>query len=62
MDGRKRVFLGEEAAVDGLAKGSFWDKVKYSNDLFEINKGEKNTLKPPQNAVKNGEKEKFSFW
>ena len=47
MEGRERVILDEEAAVDELAKGYFCDKSKYSNDLFEIGEGEQTGLKPP---------------
>ena len=39
MDGRERVFLDEEAAVDDLAKGCFWDKVLIDKRLFEIAEG-----------------------
>ena len=47
MEGREPSFLDEEAAVADLAKVYFWDKSKYSNDLFEISKGEQTGLKPP---------------
>ena len=62
MDGRKRVFLGEEAAVDDLAKGCFWDKFKTINDLFKIHNPSQNTPKPPPKRAKKRGEEKFSFW
>ena len=40
MDGREQAFLGEEAAVDDLAKGYFWDKTLIDKRLFEIGEGE----------------------
>ena len=54
MEGRKQSFLDEEAAVDDLTKGCFWDNVLIDKRLFEIDKGEQNSLKPPQNAQKQG--------
>ena len=39
MEGREQVIFDEEAAVDDLVKGIFWDKSKPINDLFKINKG-----------------------
>ena len=39
MEGRERVLFDEEAAVDELAKGKFWDKTLISNVLFKIEEG-----------------------
>ena len=47
MEGRERVLFDEEAAVDELAKVSFWDKMLISNGLFKIDKGLQNARKPP---------------
>ena len=38
MEGRKSVFFDEEAAVDDLAKGIFWDNILIDNRLFKIDK------------------------
>ena len=38
MEGHEAVFLDEEAAVDELATGDFYNKSKRDNDLFEISK------------------------
>ena len=61
MAPRKPPFLDEEAAVDDLAKGSFWDKLLISKDLFEIDKGKQKSQKPPPNAQKSGKKKNFHF-
>ena len=61
MEGREPLFLDEEATVDDLAKGCFWDKVLIDKRLFEIDKGEQNALKPPQTAPKSGRKKNFHF-
>ena len=61
MDGHKEVILDEEAAVADLAKGYFWDKILIDKKLFKINKGEQNTLKPPQKPPKSGGKKNFHF-
>ena len=54
MERHERIVFDEEAAVDELVKGCFWDKSKYNNDLFEICKGRQKGQKPPQNAQKSG--------
>ena len=61
MDGHKRVFLGEEAAVDDLATGCFHDKSKPINNLFKIHIPTQNSPTPPQNAQKSGGKKNFHF-
>ena len=52
MELRERVIFDEEAAVDDLAKATFYNKLLTNKTLFEINKDEQNTLKPPKNAQK----------
>ena len=46
MEGRERVLFDEEAAVDELAKDTFWDKTLICNRLFEISEGERIAQKP----------------
>ena len=45
MEGRERVFFGEEAAVAELAKGYFWDKTLIIKGLFGIGESEQKGLK-----------------
>ena len=59
MELRERVIFDEEAAVDDLAKATFYNKLLTNKTLFEINKDEQNTLKPPENAQKSGWKKNF---
>ena len=54
MEGREQVILDEEAAVDDLAKGGFWDKSKTINHLFKINNPSQNSPKTRQKAPKSG--------
>ena len=61
MELRERVIFDEEAAADDLAKATFYNKLLTSKTLFEINKDEQNTLKPPKKCAKKRLKEKFSF-
>ena len=61
MEGREPLFFDEEAAVDDLAKGTFWDKILINKKLFKIDKGEQKGFKPPQNAFKSGRKKNFHF-
>ena len=61
MGGRKPPFLDEEAAVDDLATGCFWDKILIDKRLFEIDKGGQNGQKSPPNAPKSGGKKNFHF-
>ena len=61
MEGRKPPFFDEDAAVDDLAKGYFWDKLLIGKKLFEISEDEQKGQKPPQNALKSGEKKNFHF-
>ena len=61
MESRKRVILDEEAAVDDLAKGGFRDKTLIDKQLFEKDKDEQNSPKPPPNAQKSGRKKNFHF-
>ena len=58
MELRERVIFDEEAAVDDLAKATFYNKLLTNKTLFEINKDEQNTLKPPKNAQKSAKKRK----
>ena len=37
-EGHKGTFWNEEAAVDELAKATFWDKILRIKGLFEIGK------------------------
>ena len=59
MEGREPSFLDEEAAVDDLTKGYFWDNLLIDKRLFEIDKDEQKGQKPPQNALKSGRKKIF---
>ena len=61
MELREPLFLDEEATVEELAKGYFWDKALINNMLFEISKGEQNALKRPPNAPKSGWTKNFHF-
>ena len=47
MEGRKQSFFDQEAAVDELIKGDFWDKTLINNELFEIIEDEQTRQKPP---------------
>ena len=61
MELHKQVIFDEDAAVDDLSKGTFWDKMLISKGLFEISNAEQNGQKPPQNAPKSGGKKNFHF-
>ena len=61
MEPHKPLFFDQEAAVDELTTGHFYDKSKTIKYLFKINNPSQNTPKPPQNAPKSGEKKKFHF-
>ena len=39
MERHEQSFFDEEAAVDELVKGTFWDKILIMKELFEIYKG-----------------------
>ena len=54
MELRERVIFDEEAAADDLAKATFYNKLLINKMLFEIDKREQNTLKPPKKAQKSG--------
>ena len=60
-EGREQSFFDEEAAVDELAKGRFWDKALIDKRLFEINEGEQTGQKRGKNAVKRGGQKNFHF-
>ena len=60
-EGHKETFWNEEAAVDELAKGHFWDKLLRIKGLFEIGEFSKTGLKGEKMGGKGGVKEKFSF-
>ena len=57
----KRAFFTKEAAVDALAKGTFYDKYLKIKALFEISEYQQKGLNVWKIAPKLGEKEKFSF-
>ena len=59
--GHKPLFFDQEATVEQLAKGHFWDKSKHINALFEIDNPSQKGQKPPQKALKSGEKKNFHF-
>ena len=61
MEGREPLFFDEEAAVDDLAKGTFWDKILINKKLFKIDKSKKKSLKRGENAIKSGGKKNFHF-
>ena len=61
MEGRTRVILDEEAAVDELTRGSFWDNTLIDKQLFEIDKDEQKGQKQGKNAQKRGRKKNFHF-
>ena len=60
-EGHKETFWSEEAAVDALEKGCFWDKLLKVKGLFEIGKFWKTGLKAGKMGGKVGMKEKFSW-
>ena len=61
MEGREEAIFDEEAAVDELVKGYFWDKMLVDKGLFEIDKGGQSGQKEGKTAVKSGGKKKFHF-
>ena len=61
MEGRKPLFFDEEAAVDDLVKGHFWDKALIDKALFEIGKAEQNGQKWAKRAEKSDGKKNFHF-
>ena len=46
MELREQVIFDEEAAVEQLAKGYFWDKMLIGKKLFKIGKPSQKGLKP----------------
>ena len=61
MELRKRAFFDQEATVAELETGSFRDKSKHINGLFEIYEDEQKGQKWGKKALKNGGKKNFHF-
>ena len=53
--------MDEEAAVDDLAKGYFWNKILIDKRLFEIGKDEQKGQKWGKKTLKRGGQKNFHF-